>query len=69
MPAEVLLIVCVYIYEFSRHVQHAALAPLNVQHLSTQVVCLLSHYYASFQTFCCPKDENYFKTWQKRKTI
>lgn len=51
MPAEVLLIVCVYIYEFSRHVEHAALAPLNVQHLSTQVVCLLSHYYASFQTF------------------
>lgn len=62
--------VCLFIKicEFPRHVQHAALATLNIQYLSTHIACLLSHYYTPvFLLFVVQRIENFIKMTKERK--
>lgn len=67
-PVEVLSFVCLYIYEFPRHVQHAALATLNIQYLSTHIACLLSHYYTPlFLLFVVQRIEYFIKNDKREK--
>lgn len=67
-PVEVLSFVCLYIYEIPRHVQHAALATLNIQYLSTHIACLLSHYYTPvFLLFVVQRIEYFIKNDKREK--